>query len=183
MAPRSTAPTDQGTAGLFAGPRDAFDHARGAVHFQLAGGIVIQKKQRLGALHHQIVDAHRHQILAQPIEQTGINGDLELGADAIRGCHQYRILETCGRQVEQPAEAAQIGVCAAAARGTGGGRNARHQRFTGVNIHAGVFISEAVLVRHYVHERRVRPVYQTGGRAQASVPGQPRTESRSAMLP
>ena len=86
-------------------------------------------------------------------------------------------------QIEQAAETAQIRVSAGPPCGAGRGGDAGNQFLARVDIHAGVFISEAVLVRHYVHERRVRPVYQTGGRAQASVPGQPRTESRSAMLP
>ena len=54
------------------------------------------------------------------------------------------ILEAGGLQIEQPAEAAQIGIGAGPARRPGGGRDARHQRLAGVDIHARVFISEAV---------------------------------------
>ena len=59
---------DQGAAGFLAGARDAFDHPRRGVHIQLAGGVIIQKEKRLGALHDNVVDAHRHQILADAVE-------------------------------------------------------------------------------------------------------------------
>ena len=83
-----------------------------------------------------------------PVEQPGLDGDLELGADAVGGRHQHRVLEPGGGQVEQPAETAQIGIGARPARRPGGGRDARHQRLAGVDIHARVFIGEAVFVRH-----------------------------------
>jgi hypothetical protein len=37
--------------------------------------------------------------------QAGIDGDLELGADAIVGRHQDRVLEAGGLEIEQGAEA------------------------------------------------------------------------------
>ena len=57
------------------------------------------------------------------------------------------ILEAGRLEVEQPAKAAQIGIGAAPPRGLGGGRDALHQRLAGVDIHAGVFIGQAVLAR------------------------------------
>ena len=51
-------------------------------------------------------------------------------------------------EIEQPAEAAQIGVGAGTPGGPGGGRDARHQRLARVDIHARVFISEAVFAGH-----------------------------------
>ena len=143
---------DQGAARFLAGPRDAFDHARGGVHLQLAAGVIVQKEQRLRALHDNVVDAHRHQILADAVEQAGLDGDLELGADAVGRGHQHRILEPGRLEVEQAAEAAQIGVGAGPARGACGRRDARDQGFARVDIHACVFIGDAFFPGHGFHE-------------------------------
>ena len=113
-------------------------------------------------MHDDVVDAHRHQILADAVEQSGLDGDLELGADAVGGRHQHRILEARRLEIEQAAEAAQIGVGAGPPRGAGGGRDARDQCLARVDIHAGVFISEAVFAGHGPkgprRKLRLRPV-------------------------
>ena len=38
------------------------DHAGGDVHLQLAGGVVVEEEQRLGALHDDVVGAHGDQV-------------------------------------------------------------------------------------------------------------------------
>ena len=43
---------DQRAAGLQAAFDDALDHALGRVDVELAGGVVVEEEQRLGALHH-----------------------------------------------------------------------------------------------------------------------------------
>ena len=65
--------------------RDAGDHGRADLGLELAAGVVVEKKQRLCALHHQVVHAHRDQIDADGVVAAGFDGDLELGADAV-GC-------------------------------------------------------------------------------------------------
>ena len=117
---------------------------RGLLHVELAGGVIVEKEQRLGALHHDVVDAHRDQILADAVKAPRLDGDLELGADAVGGGDQQRVLETGRLEVEQPAKAAQVRVRAGAARvAFAAGRDALDQRLAGVDVHARVFICRA----------------------------------------
>ena len=135
---------DQGAAGFLAGARDAFHHDGGGVHVQLAGGVIVEKEKRLRALHHDVVDAHGDQILADAVKTACVDGELELGADAVGARHQDGVLEAGRLKVEQPAKAAQVGVGAAPARGPRGRADALDQRLAGVDIHARVFIGQAV---------------------------------------
>ncbi len=90
----------QGRTGLAAAFGDAGHHAGGGVHVQLAGGVVVQEQQRLCALGQQVVDAHGHQVDADGVGQARLDGDLQLGADAIGGGDQQRIIVAGGLQVE-----------------------------------------------------------------------------------
>ena len=58
---------DQGAAGLVAARGDAGDHLARLARIQPAGGEVVEEEQRFGALHHDVVDAHRHQIDADRV--------------------------------------------------------------------------------------------------------------------
>ena len=75
---------------------------------------------------------------------VGVDGDLQLGADAVGGRDQDRIAIAGGLQVEQRAEAAEPAV-AAAARGRRRQRLDRlDQRVAGVDVDAGLAIGAAV---------------------------------------
>ena len=100
---------DQGATGRGATCGNALDNACGAVNIQLAGGEIIQKKQRLRALTDQIVDAHGDQINADGVHISGINRNPQLGADPIGGGHQNRIAKACVFEVKQRSEPAQPG--------------------------------------------------------------------------
>ena len=80
------------------------------LHVELAAGEVVEEEQRLGALHQQVVDAHGDEVDADGGVPAGVDGDLELGADAVGGGDQDRVLEARGLEVEQRAEAAELGV-------------------------------------------------------------------------
>ena len=67
--------------------------ARAVADVELAGGEIVQEEQRLGALHQQVVDAHGDEIDADGVVPAGLDGDLELGADAVVGGDQDRVLE------------------------------------------------------------------------------------------
>ena len=54
--------TDQRTAGLQAAFGDTVNHAGSGIHVQFAGCVVIEEEQRLCALYHQVIHAHRDQI-------------------------------------------------------------------------------------------------------------------------
>ena len=83
----------QGTARLPAAFRDAGDHGARLGQLQLSGGEIIQEEQRLGPLHHQVIDTHRHQINADRVMNARFNRNPQLGAHAIGGRHQHGISE------------------------------------------------------------------------------------------
>ena len=60
---------------------------------QLAAGEIVEEEQRLGALHHEVVDRHGDEVDADRVVQAGLDRDLDLGADAVGRGHQDRILE------------------------------------------------------------------------------------------
>ena len=94
---------DQRTTGLLAALGNALDDRRGDAGIELAGGVVIEEEQRLGAVDQHIVDAHRDQILAQPFDPSGFDTQPQLGADAIGAGHQHWLLVLL-RQGHQRAE-------------------------------------------------------------------------------
>ena len=87
---------------------DARDHALGDAVVELAGGEIVEEEQRLGALHDQVVDAHRDQVDADGIVPVMVDRQLELGADAVVGGDQQRIAVARGARVEEPAEPAEF---------------------------------------------------------------------------
>jgi hypothetical protein len=74
-----------------------------------------------------------------------VDGDLELGADAVGGADQDRVLEAGGLQVEQRAEAAQAGIRAGAAGGLGERLDGLDQRLAGIDVDAGIAVGQALL--------------------------------------
>ena len=101
---------DQRAARLAATGRNAADDGRTLVRIELAGGEIVEEEQRLGALHDEIVDAHGNEVDADRVVLVGVDGDLQLGADAVIGGNEDRIGETGRLQVEQAAEAADLAV-------------------------------------------------------------------------
>ena len=81
---------------------------------ELAGGEIVEEEQRLGALHDEVVDAHRDEVDADRVVDAGLDRDLHLGADAVVGGDQDRVREAGGLEVEQAAEAADLRVGARA---------------------------------------------------------------------
>ena len=81
--------------------------AAAGLDVELAGREVVEEEQRLGALHDDVVDAHRDEVDADRVVDAGLERDLELGADAVGAGDQDRVLEARRLEVEQPAEAAQ----------------------------------------------------------------------------
>ena len=86
------------------------DDRRALIRVELAGGEIVEEEQRLGALHDQVVDAHGDEVDADRVVPAGVDGDLQLGADAVIGRDQHRIGEARGLKVEEPAEAADLAI-------------------------------------------------------------------------
>jgi hypothetical protein len=83
---------------------------------------------------------------------SGIDGDLELGADPVIGCHQDGILEAGPLEVEQRAETAQVGIRAKAARAGSERLDGLHQGIAGIDVDAGITVGNGwavvPVVRH-----------------------------------
>ncbi len=73
----------QGAASLLAASTNAGDHLRCDVDIELAGGVVVQEEQRLGATDDQIVDAHGDQVDADAVVHAQIHCQTQLGANAV----------------------------------------------------------------------------------------------------
>ena len=116
--------------------------ARAVPRIELAGGEVVEEEERLGALHDQVVDAHGDEVDADRVEDAGVDGDLELGADAVGGGDQDRVAEARRLQVEQAAEAADLGVGAGPAGRAHQRLDRLDQRVAGVDIDAGIGVGD-----------------------------------------
>ncbi len=82
---------DQRATGLPAAFGDALDDIRSGIDVEFSASEIIEEEQRLGALHHEVVDAHGDEIDADRAVLAGVDGDLELGADAVVGGDQNRV--------------------------------------------------------------------------------------------
>ncbi len=107
---------DQRRAGLKAAGGDAGDDGGADLGVELAGRVIVQEKQRLCALHDQIVDAHCDEVDPDRVVNAALDGDFHLGADAVIGGDEDGVGESGGLEVEQPAETADFRVCAAPPR-------------------------------------------------------------------
>ena len=138
---------DQRATCLAAAFGDAADDRRALVRIELAGREIVEEEQRLGALHDDVVDAHGDEIDADRVVLAGLDGDLELGADAVIGGDQHRIGEARSLEVEQSAEPADFAVCAGPSRGAHGRLDLLDHQVAGIDIDAGLGIGEPVF-RH-----------------------------------
>ena len=98
---------DQRGAGHAAALRDPLDDARRRLHVERGGGEIVEEEERLGALHDEVVDAHRDEVDADRAVLAAIDGDLQLGADAVGRGDQDRVAEAGRLQVEERPEAAE----------------------------------------------------------------------------
>ena len=105
---------------------------------QLAGGEVIEEEQRLGALDDDVVDAHGDEIDADRLVDAGLDRDLHLGADAVVGGDEDRILEARRLEVEQTAEAADLRVRSGPPRRPHERLDRVHHGVAGVDVDAGL---------------------------------------------
>ena len=83
-----------------------------------AGAQIIQKEQRLGAQHRDVVDAMVHEIGPDRSVLVHRKGDLEFGSYAIRARHEHRVARQA-REREEAGECADILQDAGVERGPG----------------------------------------------------------------
>ena len=72
-----------------------------------AGREIVEEEERLRALHDEVVHAHRDEVDADRAVLAALDGDLQLGADAVGRRDQDRVAKAGRLQVEQRAEAAE----------------------------------------------------------------------------
>ncbi len=131
---------DQSAAGLDAPLGNALDDLGGFFRAKFAGGHVIEEEKGFGTLHDDIVDAHRHQVDADRVVLVGQKSQLELGAHAVGGGDQGRLLVFAGIEGEQAAEAADIRQHLR----PGGRLDQRldhlHKTIAGIDVNAGILV-------------------------------------------
>jgi hypothetical protein len=132
---------DQRAACQLATGRNAFDDRRAHFQIQLSAGEIVQEEQRLGALHEHVVDAHRHQVDADGVVLVELEGELQLGADAVGARDQHR-LPVFLRDAAQGAEAADAGHHLAAHGALGERLDRLDERIARVDVDAGVAVGE-----------------------------------------
>jgi len=135
---------DQGAVRLAAAFGDAGDDGGGFRDVELAGGEVVEEEEGLGALHDEVVDRHGDKVDADRVMDAGFDGDLQLGADAIIGGDQHRVLEPCRLEVEEAAEAAQFRVGAGPAGRFRQRRDGPDERVARVDVDPGLGVGVAV---------------------------------------
>jgi hypothetical protein len=111
---------------------------------RLAGGVVIEEEQRLGALHHQVVHAHCDQVDADRVVDAELDRQPQLGADAVGTGHQYRLAVAC-RQFAQCAEAADSTEHLGTACTACDVADAPDQRVAGVDVDAGILVGKTTV--------------------------------------
>ena len=121
---------------------DALDHRGRDVDVELAAREVVEEEQRLGALHEDVVDAHRDEVDADRVVAVERERELELGADAVGAGDQHRLAEALA-DLDQRAEAADAGEHLGAQRALGERLDALDQRVAGVDVDAGVAVGKA----------------------------------------
>ena len=82
---------DERAAGEPASFGDALDDHHAGFGRKFSGCEVVKEEQRLGALHDDVVDAHRHEVDPDGVVPAGLDRDLDLGADPVVGRDQDRV--------------------------------------------------------------------------------------------
>jgi len=132
---------DQCASGQLAALGDAADHGRGRVHREPAAGEIIEEKQRLGALHENVVDAHRHEVDAHRVVLVPRKREPQLGADAVRAGDQHG-LAVFLRHFKQRPEPAYAGQHPFAQGALGERLDAFDQGIPRIDVDARVTISQ-----------------------------------------
>ena len=139
---------DQRAARLHAALDDAGDHTLADRDIERTGREIIQKEQWLGALHHDVVHAHGHQIDAHGVVPAGVDGEAQLRADAIRAGDQHGLAVAVEGYFHEGAESADSAEDLATHRAPHVRLDALDQLFARVDIDAGRAVSDGCSISH-----------------------------------
>ena len=137
----------QRAAGLAAALGDARHDGLDLPGLVAAHGHIVEEQQRLGPLRQHVVDAHGHGVDADGVVLVHGERQLELGAHAVGAAHQHRFLHLERREVEHAPEGADVAHHAQARSRRHVLLDAPHHFVSGLEIHAGLFITFS----HYVN--------------------------------
>ena len=124
--------------------RNARNNIGRNVRVQLSSGEIIKEKQRNSALCHNVINAHGHQINAEPAIVASRTCQFQLCADPVSGSDKDRVLKPCRAQIKQPAKAAKGTICAGSACARCMRPDGAHKGVTGIDIHPGITIAEGL---------------------------------------
>ena len=130
---------------------------------ELAGREIVEEEERLGALHDEIVDAHRDEIDADRVVMAGLDGDAQLGADAVIGRDQQRIVVAGRLRIEDAAEATDLGIRARPPRRLDQRLDELDEKIAGVDIDPGIGIAEGIGTGALVDHRGLPVAMAQGG--------------------
>jgi|GEM_PF-833421 len=156
-------PADQRASSLPAPLGNAGDHGASRREVELVAGEIVEEEERLRSLHDEIVDRHGDEIDSDRAMHSGLDGDLDLGANPVIGCDQHRIAEAASFEVEESAEAAKRAVRARSGRGAGQRLDRFDERIARGDIDASLPVGQALClilfgIRHVASLlRRSRP--------------------------
>ena len=109
---------------------------------------VVQEEERLGSRADEVVDAHRHEVVADRRVDARLPGDLELGADAVGRRHEHRVAPAALAQREAPGEPADRAEDAGAVRGAEPCGDPRDRGLAGGDVDSCVGVGRGWATRH-----------------------------------
>ena len=130
---------------LLAGVSDAADDLLGDLRLQLAGGEVVHEKHGCGALHGNVVDAVIDQVGADGVVQVHLEGDFQLGANAVDAGDQHRVEIALLVDGKQAAKAADLAEHAAVKGFMGEVLDALLGAIGALNVDTGVGVSDGAV--------------------------------------
>ena len=125
-----------------------------------AGRVVVEEEQRLGALDHDVVRAHRDQVLADAVVQAGVDRESKLGADAVGAGDQHGALPAPLGNLDHRAEAADPGQHLGPHRAGDARLDALDEFLAGIDVDAGIPVGQRGAFGHRGKSglvRRARP--------------------------
>ena len=127
---------DERTARLAAALRDARDELRDVARLEAPDRDVVEERERLGAAAHDVVRAHRDEVLADRVVPAQRPRDGRLRAHAIGRGHDHRLAEP-GRDRDRGAEPAEAAQDLGAARRRDRGAHQLDRALPGIDVDAG----------------------------------------------
>jgi len=132
---------NQRAASLQTAFADAGHNRRCGIHIEMAGGVVVEEKQRFGAANHDVVHAHSDQINTDMLVTVQLQRQAQLGAHAIGAGYQHGLL-VAGWDFAERAETAEAAHHFGALGLLSDTLDTFDQMISGVDVYTGIFVTE-----------------------------------------